>query len=543
MLKGSDLDDILGRGFGDAGFNDPVPDIGALLAEAPSQPKASAKPAAKPAAKAVAATPAAALAEPKLKPHSRPVLGASPPPPEGASPEEAELEQLLDEAAREKGFECKEDYDRYLAEQSGSGLDAIAEDEESQQPPLAPGIKKAPAYMPPGAYPGDRTKLGKEYEKAHGQADEEAARERPFDPEKEGVTTTFVRQSDAAGAARPAEGHTVEWRLLDGAPERAELGAADVPWGLEAAALRMKVGDVVDVVARGEHAFADDEEPASIEGVEKRWRVELLGVEGRALDKFQLTADERVERADELRLRGNGMFKRGRVLRAMDYYERGSRLMDILEAEEMPGMGGSGASGGVVSDSARAAAERNRKIWQCQKPLLLNWALILMKRGCWRRAERKCTEVLMDIDKENVKALFRRGQCNVHLRDHEQARMDLRRAGELDTTIAREVEREMKKVDELRRAEERQDAPVAKKVVGEMLREADPRSAAPPPVDGRPAEFGGNFMRTLDRHRDATDRDDVDEETYCQQRQSIYNHFFRVGGGAGAVPAGGEEDC
>merc|ERR1712113_1276172 len=107
----------------------------------------------------------------------------------------------------------------------------------------------------------------------------------------------------------------------------------------------------------------------------------------------------------------------------MDYYERGSSLMDVLEAESL----------GMPGHVDKAAAERNQKIWACNKPLMLNWALILMKLERWAEAERKCTEVLMDIDKLNVKALFRRGQCNVQLRLHAQARKDLSRAAELDT--------------------------------------------------------------------------------------------------------------
>merc|ERR550525_446535 len=103
--------------------------------------------------------------------------------------------------------------------------------------------------------------------------------------------------------------------------------------------------------------------------------------------------------------------------------------MDVLEAEEL------GMPGHVDSK----AAERNARTWQCQKPLLLNWALILIRLEKWVEAERKCTEVLMDIDKLCVKALYRRGVCNIHLGDQDQARTDLMRASELDTSIAPEV--------------------------------------------------------------------------------------------------------
>merc|ERR1719254_51258 len=151
----------------------------------------------------------------------------------------------------------------------------------------------------------------------------------------------------------------------------------------------------------------------------------------------------------------------------MDYYERGSKLMDVLEAEEL------GMPGGRPD---KQAAERNQRIWRCQQPLLLNWALILMKRGCWREAERKCTEVLMDIEKECVKALFRRGQCNIHLGDHEQARTDLRRAAELDTSIAVEVERELVKVELIQKEVDKDVKPLAQKLTKGYIEAGDRRS-------------------------------------------------------------------
>jgi len=435
-------------------------------------------------------------------------LGATPPPPEGADPQTYEMNMALDQAAREKGYTSIEEYNKYLEQ---SGAFKAPDEPDPNETPLAPGIKKAPAYMPPGAYPGDRTKLGKDYENSN------TSLEPKLKPDRDGVETKFLKQSDRYDHSRPGDGTAITFRTAEGEePRTAEVGSRSLPWALDATSRKMKVGDIVEVIGRGEHAFADDE--AFKASAERRWRFELLSVQGKARDKFNMTTDERIEFADELRLRGNDLFKKRRILRAMDYYERGSALMDVLEAEEL----------GMPGKVDKQAAERNSRIWQCQKPLLLNWALILMKLERWQEAERKCTEVLMDIEKLNVKALFRRGQCNIHLGNHEQARTDLDRAAELDTSIAQEVEREMVKVRQMQKEADKEDEGLAKKLVEGFVEASDPRSTAAVPSEAAPSAPapGESLMEVLQAQEAAAEKDRVDEDTFCRQREAIYNQFL-----------------
>jgi len=508
MLKGVDLDKILDDGYGDAGFNDPVPDLGKDAAAKPAQGSKQASKRSAPPAVAAPVAPPKPKAPELPKPFQRPaVMGATAPPPEGIDDERYMITQALDEDARKKGYNSAEEYSKYL-QQSGAYKTQEKDPEEMQ---LAPGIKKAPAYMPPGAYPGDRTKIGKEYKEEEMPPD-------PKPPSKESLLkTSYVKQSDKYGA-RPVEGSTITFRLSEeGNSIEAQIGGASLPWALEVTAKKMKIGDIMDVTGQGEYAFADEEEFSA--GVERHWRFELISVGGKSMDKFKLDCDERIERANELRLQGNVMFKQNRLLRAMDYYERGSNLMDVLEAEDL----------GMPGHTDKKAAERNQRIWRCQQPLLLNWALILMKLNRWRDAERKCTEVLMDIEKENVKALFRRGQCNIHLGNHEQARTDLRRAAELDTSIGREVDREMLKVEEMQREADSQDRGFAQQVVGEFLKENDARSELPPPKEAPPpmAPEGGPLIGTLEAQKKAAEESGLDEESYMRQREAIYSQFLR----------------
>jgi len=409
-----------------------------------------------------------------------------------------------------------EEYNAYL-EQTAPPMDTEKVNAEMNETPLAPGIKKAPVYMPPGAYPGDRTKLGKDYD-ASSEAPASVSQV-PGPADLVGVETVFVKQAEQRFGTRVNDGNTVTLHL-DGKPKEhtAELGSTSLPWAIDIAVRKMKVGDIMDVIGRGEHAFADDQKFQA--GEERKWRVEFVSIGGKSLDKFAISTDERIDRANELRLRGNDMFKKGRLLRALDYYERGSALMDVLEAEEL----------GIPGKVDSVAAKKNQRIWQCQKPLLLNWALVLMKHHRWQEAERKCTEVLMDIDKLNVKALFRRGQCNVQLRFHQQARKDLSRAAELDTSIAPEVEREMVMVREMEMEEDKQDLPIAKKLVEGFVQAGDERSLRPPPVDPQVApDPSSSLLGMLQTQEAAAEASDVNKDDYCRQREAIYNQFMKPG--------------
>eukprot|EP00434_Breviolum_minutum_P002295 symbB.v1.2.002025.t1/scaffold104.1/size473687/3 len=270
------------------------------------------------------------------------------------------------------------------------------------------------------------------------------------------VRTKIIKRSLQVDSRRIGDGCSIAYRGNEEDPlTEVELGSVTLPWALEITSRRIRVGDVVEVVATGEHALADDEvfDPKAVAD-ERRWCFEIATVRGTVQDKFRLTVDERITLANELRERGNGMMKQGRLLRACDYYERGSSFMDVIEAEDL-GMPGSKKDAKAVANNAR--------LKECQQPLLLNWALALMRRKMWHDAERKCSEVILDIDASCVKALFRRGQCQVQLGNLEDAKKDLLKARDLDTSIADEVEKELVKLRRHQKALDQKDRSWAQK--------------------------------------------------------------------------------
>eukprot|EP00913_Durusdinium_trenchii_P009228 g8675.t1 len=139
--------------------------------------------------------------------------------------------------------------------------------------------------------------------------------------------------------------------------------------------------------------------------------------------------------------------------------------MDVIEAEDM------GMPGG--KKDAKAVAN-NRRIRECQKPILLNWAL-----------------VILDIDSSCVKALFRRGQCQIQLGSLEDAKKDdLQKARDLDASIADDVEKELVKLKRQQKALDQQDRGWAQKALKKGL--ADERHG----MAGNAACWRGGFSFT-----------------------------------------------
>ncbi|PRP79226.1 hypothetical protein PROFUN_12764 [Planoprotostelium fungivorum] len=75
--------------------------------------------------------------------------------------------------------------------------------------------------------------------------------------------------------------------------------------------------------------------------------------------------------------------------------------------------------------------EEKQQINSIKLPIQNNLAMLYVKQEKWEKAIKACTEALQ-IDKDNVKALFRRGKSRVALGDIDNAEIDLKRAAELD---------------------------------------------------------------------------------------------------------------
>jgi tetratricopeptide (TPR) repeat protein len=427
------------------------------------------------------------------------------------------------------------DLDKILADELAGSDDPVVDNEDDGPEQEKPAQINRPAQESPVL------------KHMPGSQEPSAETETPLILHDGGVEMLYIKRGQRS--ARLTEGCTVGYRCQDGEPLlETTFGGRSMPWALEVVLRRgLAIGEQVNVTGRGEFAFADCEE--MVHGEDRHWQFELISVGSDGRDKFQMRAHQRIERATELREWGNAMMKKGRLLRAADHYERGSSLMDVIEAEELDAMPG--------TRKDETAANTNKCIRSCQQPLLLNWSLVLMKQGKYAEAERKCTEVLLDIDQACVKALFRRGQCHVELGNLQEARVDLQHAQELDQTVAAEVARELAKLGRRQKAQDAKDKGWAKKALRGAL--GDSRSEAPPKVASLPisapraedenegldvrikessaarlhssnetslSAAGADLMSVLQAQDRKASEENLDELTWCRQREAIYNQFM-----------------
>ncbi|KAG8169103.1 hypothetical protein KVR01_001852 [Diaporthe batatas] len=162
---------------------------------------------------------------------------------------------------------------------------------------------------------------------------------------------------------------------------------------------------------------------------------ELSKQDGTATDgkkAEELPAQKVLQIASECKEFGNKAFKAGDVATALDKYEKGLRYLN-----EDPDLD-------AVGDAA-ASADIKAKMDAVRFTLNNNAALMNIKLSNWESAANHATSAL-DVgglkDAEKAKALFRRGQAHVRLRDEDNAVADLTAANKLvpgDAAIAKEL--------------------------------------------------------------------------------------------------------
>ncbi|KAG2435086.1 hypothetical protein HXX76_007173 [Chlamydomonas incerta] len=160
------------------------------------------------------------------------------------------------------------------------------------------------------------------------------------------------------------------------------------------------------------------------------YEVEMLGWEGiEEMDndgnRSSLLYEERLERAERRRLTGNELFKAGQYKEALAKY---AMALSYLDEDFM----------------FQLAGHYLDKAEDVKKLVHLNMAATQLKTGDWNTAIYNCGQVL-NMDPDNVKALFRRAKAHKALSRTEEARVDLEKAIKLEPNN-REVAEELRGV-------------------------------------------------------------------------------------------------
>ncbi|EDO41747.1 predicted protein [Nematostella vectensis] len=149
-----------------------------------------------------------------------------------------------------------------------------------------------------------------------------------------------------------------------------------------------------------------------------------------------------VEVAEKLKVIGNEQFKQQKYEVAKKKYKKALRYLDEFQNSDM-------------EDNAK-------KMAAIALPCYLNSAACKLKLAEYPSAIEDCNEALK-LDANSAKALFRRGQANEHMKDYEEAMVDLQKASKL-APGDKGIINEMSKVCKLQEAKKQKDKAIYSKL-------------------------------------------------------------------------------
>ncbi|CAI9777005.1 unnamed protein product [Fraxinus pennsylvanica] len=225
--------------------------------------------------------------------------------------------------------------------------------------------------------------------------------------------------------------------------------------GLDRAVKTMKKGEIALLTVQPEYAFGPSESPQELAAVPGNstvyYEVEMVSFV-KEKESWDMSTPEKIEAAGKKKDEGNALFKTGKYERASKRYEKAVKLIEY--------------------DSSFGEDEKQ------QAKLLkvscnLNNAACKLKLKDYKEAVKLCTKVL-EIESQNVKALYRRAQAYIHLVDLDLAELDIKKALEIDPDN-RDVKLEYKVLKEKVKEYNRKDAQFYGNIFAKML--GQPKSA------------------------------------------------------------------
>ncbi|XP_034951308.1 AH receptor-interacting protein [Chelonus insularis] len=153
---------------------------------------------------------------------------------------------------------------------------------------------------------------------------------------------------------------------------------------------------------------------------------------------WQMTESERFEYIPVLREKGNKFFKEKNYDAALEAYKTAIGIVEQLMILEKP------------------RDEEWMKLNKIKTPLLLNYAQCKLLKKEYYEVVEHCTTVL-EIEPDNVKALYRRGKAHIGVWNQTEASRDLMKAAELDPTLKSIIEKELKNFQQALKQKEKSE--------------------------------------------------------------------------------------
>ncbi|KAB1254214.1 Peptidyl-prolyl cis-trans isomerase FKBP4 [Camelus dromedarius] len=192
--------------------------------------------------------------------------------------------------------------------------------------------------------------------------------------------------------------------------EIGEGETVDLPCGLEKAIQRMEKGEHSIVYLKPSHAFGSvGKEKFQIPpNAELKYEVHLKSFE-KAKESWEMSSEEKLEQSAIVKERGTVHFKEGKYKQALLQYKK---IVSWLEYESS------------LSDEDAQKAQALRLASH------LNLAMCHLKLHAFSAAVENCNKAL-ELDSNNEKGLFRRGEAHLAVNDFDLARADFQKVLQL----------------------------------------------------------------------------------------------------------------
>ncbi|KAK9664517.1 hypothetical protein RND81_14G047800 [Saponaria officinalis] len=258
---------------------------------------------------------------------------------------------------------------------------------------------------------------------------------------------------EGEGYDRPNDGAVVQVKLLgklqDGTvfvkkgfeedpPLEFKVDEEQVIDGLDRAVTTMKKGEIALLTVQPEYAFGASGSIQELATVPPNatvfYEIEMVSFT-KEKESWDMNTPEKIEAATKKKEEGNTLFKAGKYERASKRYEKAVKYIEYDSSFE---------------------DEEKKQAKALKISCNLNAAACKLKLKEYKQAEKLCTKVL-ELDSNNVKALYRRAQAYIHLVDLELAETDIKKALEIEPEN-REVKMEYRLLKEKVKEYNKRDA-------------------------------------------------------------------------------------
>jgi peptidylprolyl isomerase len=244
-----------------------------------------------------------------------------------------------------------------------------------------------------------------------------------------GVLKTILKPAEEGALGPPPDGYEVTAHYTGtlasdgtkfdssvdrGQPFKFTIGRGQVIRGWDEGFASMKVGEKAILTVRSDYGYGEAGSPPKIPGnATLNFEVELLGFKEKEKQMWEMSPEERIEKAKKLKTEGTSLFMEKRFDEAARLYEEAAKyVFDDEDGEYVP------------DDDKELYAS-------CYS----NAAMCHLKTSNWAEAVRSSTTVLgIEGYEKNVKALYRRGLARLHNGMLKEAKEDLMAAYNADNS-------------------------------------------------------------------------------------------------------------